>query len=250
MNTRLSVKKLNRELIFRYIFTIAFVIIVYLPTYVVPRWILFRLGCFMPFFVKLYLFFSKVRAHDCTEAPYSMRFDEPVFYASNHKSYVDSTLVARFINRYYTFVMKAEMARNPFFKLIIWKIGLIPMDRGDVLKQRKALEKIKKMINRGNSIIYFPEGWYTFDKPVGTLKTGIAKLARETGIPVVPIAIYGIHNDFIYEKKLEWKDARLKAGAPMKWSEFKDDKAFLDELRSRIEKLYLELEHDYSGKSA
>jgi 1-acyl-sn-glycerol-3-phosphate acyltransferase len=249
MNRKLSLKKLNRELIFRYIITIIFIIILYTPTFLVPRKILFKYSFFMPFFVKLYLFFSKVRGHDCTEKPCSMKQDEPVFYVSNHKSYVDSTLVARFINRDYTFVMKAEMARNPFFKIIIAKIGLIPMDRSDVLKQRHALDKIKRMSSRGTSIIYFPEGWYTFDKPVGTLKSGIAKLARETGLKVVPIAINGIHNDFIYEKKLVWKDVFLKAGQTMRWSDYNDDKTFLTELKKRIENLYLELDRDYIQQS-
>ena len=88
----------------------------------------------------------------------------------------------------------------------------------------------------------FPEGWYNFDKPVGPLKKGIAKLARETGLKVVPLAIYGIKNTFIEENKLYWKDVTINSGEPVKYSDYENDKKFLTALTKKIETLYAEIE--------
>ena len=60
----------------------------------------------------------------------------------------------------------------------------------------------------------------------------------------MPIAIYGIANTFIYEKKLVWKDVYIKAGESINYSSYNDKKAFLTDLQSRIEKLYLEIENE------
>ncbi|MCK4799278.1 MAG: 1-acyl-sn-glycerol-3-phosphate acyltransferase [Spirochaetes bacterium] len=232
--------KINKTMIFRLICALIFWTIFFFPALFVPRRFQYKL--LFPIFTKLFLFATKIRPHYCSEI--NLNQYSSVIYASNHKNFVDTYIVTNFLRKPFSIVLKKEMTRNPLFKFMAWKMGLIPIDRNEAISQKNAICKIKKMASKNYSIIMFPEGWYHFDKPVGKLKRGIAKIAKETDVKVVPLAIYGILNDFIYEKKLVWKDAYLKSGKPMKYSDYDNEKLFLDALKSKIEKLYLELEHE------
>ena len=92
------------------------------------------------------------------------------------------------------------------------------------------------------SLIMFPEGWYDFNKVLGKLRKGIFKLSREAKVSIVPIAIYGINENFIYQKKLIWKDVYIKAGDPINYKIFKKSDDLLKHLESEIKKLYYEIE--------
>ena len=48
-------------------------------------------------------------------------------------------------------------------------------------------------VKRGLSILVFPEGHRTRDMKVGPFKRGVFFMARDANIPVVPLAVHGIH---------------------------------------------------------
>lgn len=237
----LSFKKLNKELLVRYIISFLFIFAFFLPTLFIPRRLLYKF--FYPFFLKIFLFFSKVRTINLSDNSNMYTDNNPVIYASNHKSFVDSVVVGQYAKGPFTFVMKSEMSKNIFFKIIIWKMGLLSLDRNNVIKQKKDIHKIIKMVNHKKySIIYFPEGEYHFDKPVGRIKKGIAKLVRETKVDIIPVAIYGIENTFIYDKKLVWKNMYIIHGKPIKQGDYTTDDELRALLHNRIKKLYYDIQ--------
>lgn len=226
-------------MIIRFVIAQIIFVIITLPFILLPRIIHIKL--FYPVFFKLYFWAAKTKIHDLTDK--SFNDISPAIFASNHKSFVDFCFIAKHLKNPFTVMIKKEMINNFAFKFLAWKMGLIPVDRNNSISQINALKKSKKMLLKNKySLIIFIEGWYSADKPIGNIKNGIVKLAEETGVKIIPISIYGIKNDFYHEKKLVWKDVYIKFGNPFSFAEYNDKQLFLKELKSRIEKLYYEIE--------
>ena len=150
--------------------------IIALPLFLLPRWLHFKF--LYPIFYRLYLFAPKIRVHNISKT--KKITEKKIIIASNHKSFADFCYIAKYLRSPFTLITKIEaFNRNIFFKLVEWKMSLIPVDRSSTISQIEALEKAKKMILKKNyCLILFPEGWYHTDEPVGKLKFGIAKLAE------------------------------------------------------------------------
>ena len=89
---------------------------------------------------------------------------------------------------------KAELFRVPVFGRLITSAGMIPVERG-TSHAIDSLRYAKEALARGEVIGIFPEGTLTHD-PDGwpmRAKTGAARLALESGVPVIPIAQWGMH---------------------------------------------------------
>ncbi len=213
-------------------------IVISTPFILLPR--IFHFKVLYPVFNFLFLHAAKIRSYNLTNVFFKP--DKPVIFASNHKSFADFSIIVKYIKKPFTIVIKKEMLDNIFFRFLAFKMMLLPVKRGDLSSQVNVLKKASRIIkNRKYSVVIFPEGYYIPGKIIGEIKNGIAKLACETGAAVVPVAIYGIDNNFIEEKKLVWKDVYIKAGEPVNFLQYNDTKKFLDEVKIRIENLYNEI---------
>lgn len=196
-----------------------------------------------PIFTWLFKLAPKIKVYNLSTNP--IEIDEPVIYASNHKCFADFALIATFLKRPFTIMVKEEMTKIPVFNLIAKKMKLIPVLRGNQISHLKAIEKTKRVIQKDKfSVIMFPEGVYIFDKPVGPIKQGIAKIAKDTEAKIIPIAIYGVTNSFVNEKKLVWKNAYIKAGKPLNFFDYNDFDLFTKKIEQSITELYLEIEKE------
>jgi 1-acyl-sn-glycerol-3-phosphate acyltransferase len=223
----------------RFILAQTLIIILFTPLFLIPDFLQHIL--LYHFLIRVFLAAGKIKVVNLSDHP--AVFSYPVIYAGNHKCYADPMIVARQLKSKFTFVMASKVMQNFFFKIIGWRIGLISLDTRSPDHLLKSLNKISNFINRRKySIIFFPEGEYVFGQPVGRLKKGIAKLAMETGAPVLPLAIYGIENHYVFEKRIKNQTAYIRFGTPIYYRDFPDTTAFLEELRKRIETLYYELE--------
>lgn len=210
-----------------------------LPFILIPK--RFHFKFFAPLFNKLYLLAPKIRLYNLSKNKFWKNY--PVIYASNHKCFADFCFISSFLKTPYTILIRHDLMKNIFFRFITWKMGFIPIDRMNILSQRKALNKAKKMITKHKySLIMFPEGWYDFDKVLGKLRKGIFKLAKDAKVNIIPIAIYGINENFVFQKKLAWKDVYIKAGDPISYRSFKKSDDMLKHLELEINKLYYEIE--------
>jgi 1-acyl-sn-glycerol-3-phosphate acyltransferase len=112
--------------------------------------------------------------------------------AANHTSVADIVLCFTLF-RQFKWVSKRT---NFFLPLIGWNMWLcryIPLVRGDMASARQMVTRAKEFLERGISIMMFPEGTRSRDGALLPFKHGAFTMALESRVPVVPVAIHGGH---------------------------------------------------------
>ena len=116
--------------------------------------------------------------------------DAPAILLSKHQSSWETLFYPTYMPRELCFVFKRELLYLPFFG---WGIGLLDMVHIDRRKGNDAFEQVVRQgvrkLAQGRWIIMFPEGTRTPVGSQGRYKSGGARLAIRTGVPVVPIAV-------------------------------------------------------------
>lgn len=93
-------------------------------------------------------------------------------------------------------VAKAELSSWPIMGMAMKVAGVIPVNRNDTRSLIGTMSKIKDSVSKGVPVILFPEGT-TYKGPLTkNFKPGSFKIAADSGIPVIPMAIeYRDKND-------------------------------------------------------
>ncbi|MBV8757362.1 MAG: 1-acyl-sn-glycerol-3-phosphate acyltransferase [Deltaproteobacteria bacterium] len=118
--------------------------------------------------------------------------DRAVVYMSNHQSHLDIPML------YATLPSPTirMLAKKELFQIPLWGRGLraaefVEVDRANHTRAVQSIEHAAELIRKGVSIWMAPEGTRSRDGRIGKLKKGGFHLARETGTPIVPVAIKG-----------------------------------------------------------
>jgi 1-acyl-sn-glycerol-3-phosphate acyltransferase len=95
-----------------------------------------------------------------------------------------------------TFVAKAEYFTTPgikgwFQKKFFSGSGQVPIDRSGANAAEGALKAAKRILGEGELFGIYPEGTRSHDGHLYRGKTGVARLALETKVPVIPVAVIG-----------------------------------------------------------
>lgn len=120
----------------------------------------------------------------------------PAILASNHLSYADWLFMPLTLPRRVTFVAKAEYFTTPgikgyFQRLFFSGSGQVPIDRSGASAAEGALTAAKRILADGDLFGIYPEGTRSHDGKLYRGKTGVARLALESGVPVIPVAVVG-----------------------------------------------------------
>jgi 1-acyl-sn-glycerol-3-phosphate acyltransferase len=122
--------------------------------------------------------------------------DGPAILASNHLAVIDSFILPIKLPRKIRFIGKAEYftgsgvkgrLKAGFFR----GVGTIPVDRGGGKASEAALSTGLGVLDDGHLFGIYPEGTRSPDGRLYRGKTGVARLALESGAPVVPVAMIG-----------------------------------------------------------
>jgi 1-acyl-sn-glycerol-3-phosphate acyltransferase len=119
-----------------------------------------------------------------------------VILAANHISLVDPPIVGRFtvdgVGRAPYFLAKSELFKIPLVGRVLRGAGQIPVYRHSA-NAALALRDAAAAIREGKLVVVYPEGTTTRDPDYWPMvgKTGVARLALETGAPVIPLAHFG-----------------------------------------------------------
>ncbi|WP_167605151.1 lysophospholipid acyltransferase family protein [Maribellus sediminis] len=105
----------------------------------------------------------------------------------NHRSYIDIFIVTGLVPS--AMIAKAEVAKWPFVNMGVRGTGSILVDRKNTSSLLQTMSKIKSSVSQGIPVTLFPEGT-TFKGPLTKhFKNGSFKIAADTQIPVIPMAI-------------------------------------------------------------
>jgi 1-acyl-sn-glycerol-3-phosphate acyltransferase len=113
----------------------------------------------------------------------------PVLLAPNHFSFLDHFFVAVLLRREVQFMAKSQLFQPPFLDFILTHGGTFPVRRGQ--RDEEAFVTAHSIFDRGGCVLMYAEGGRQRSRHMGTPKPGLGRLALESGVPVVPIAIHG-----------------------------------------------------------
>ena len=119
----------------------------------------------------------------------------PAILVANHLSSLDGAFLGEFVGyagRWPYFMAKASLFRWPVLGPLIRRADIIPVHRGTA-RAADALAAAHQHLERGHVVVLFPEGTTTYDPHLWpmTPRTGAARLARDSGVPVFPVGLWG-----------------------------------------------------------
>jgi 1-acyl-sn-glycerol-3-phosphate acyltransferase len=175
----------------------------------------------------------------------------PVILASNHLSFSDHFFGPLPLPRKVIFLGKSEYFTGRGLKGLISRafftgVGVIPLDRGGGEASERAITTSLRVLASGNVLGIYPEGTRSPDGRLYRGKTGVARLAVESGAPVVPCAM--IDTFQLQPPGRLWPDLRVRPGVrfgePMDFSCYDGQEAdgkllrtITDEIMQAIAKL-------------
>jgi 1-acyl-sn-glycerol-3-phosphate acyltransferase len=120
--------------------------------------------------------------------------DRAAILASNHLSFCDSFFMPVMVPRKVTFLAKAEYFTTPgikgfFSRMFFAGVGQVPIDRSDADASTAALNTGVRVLREGKLLGIYPEGTRSPDGRLYRGKTGVARMALESGAVVIPCAM-------------------------------------------------------------
>lgn len=125
-----------------------------------------------------------------TEGPIPDRGLEPFVGVSNHESLADILIIGT-LPFEMKWMSKASIFRVPFLGWMMRMAGDVSVDRGQVHSRANAYEKMCEWIERGASVMIFPEGTRSRTTEMLPFRNGAFRLAIQTGRPIQPIVVSG-----------------------------------------------------------
>lgn len=150
----------------------------------------------------------------------------PAIIASNHLSFCDSIFMPLVVKRKVTFVAKSEYftgrgLKGWLVRMFFLGTGTIPVDRSGGRAAQAALDTQLRVLREGKLAGIYPEGTRSPDGRLYRGKTGVARLALESGAPVVPVAMLNADELQPPGRLLpKFKRVKIRFGPPMDFSRY------------------------------
>ncbi len=173
--------------------------------------------------------------------------DGAAILASNHLSFSDSIFLPLMVPRKITFLAKSDYFTGKGIKGKLTKgffagVGQVPIDRSGGAASEAALQTALRILGGGHLLGLYPEGTRSPDGRLYRGKTGVARMALEAGVPVVPVAMIGTDKAQPTGKKLpRIMRIGIRVGRPLSFARYEgmEDDRFV--LRSITDEIMYEL---------
>lgn len=147
-----------------------------------------------------------------------------VIVVANHISNFDPVALGHFLiwhGRWPRTLAKSELWQVPVIGWLAASLGQIPVERRTV-RARESLAAAAAALSRGECVVIYPEGTITADPDTWPMtgRAGTARLALETGAPVIPIGQWGAHQvmpgkKVVFPRLLPRRTMQILVGDPV-----------------------------------
>lgn len=146
----------------------------------------------------------------------------PAVFLFNHQSAVDILITAKVMRQDIVGIAKKEIQRQPFMGPALAYAGTVFIDRENVRDPEAALKPAVDALKLGRSVVIAPEGTRSRDGKLGKFKRGAFHMARQAGVPIVPIVIHNavdaLPNGSFVLRPAEVKVSVLKPVSTKDWT--------------------------------
>jgi 1-acyl-sn-glycerol-3-phosphate acyltransferase len=156
---------------------------------------------------------------------------------ANHRSNIDIMVCFAALPIPIRFLAKAELFRIPIFAQAMRAIGIVEVDRRHS-RELSIIETVnrqaEKVIERGHSLIIYPEGTRSRDGAPRPFKKGAFTMAVAAGMPVLPVTVHGTRQ--IWAPHRIWihpGEVTVVIDPPIETTEL--DRGDVDRLRARVQ---------------
>jgi 1-acyl-sn-glycerol-3-phosphate acyltransferase len=146
--------------------------------------------------------------------------------ASNHLAVADSFLLPLLVPRRITFLAKREYFIQPGLlgwikKVFFTGVGQVPVDRSSASAAQAALDTAIRLLREDKLVGLYPEGTRSPDGRLYKGKTGVARMALDAEVPVIPVAMIGTDKVNPIGSRM-WRPHRvhIRIGAPLDFSRY------------------------------
>ena len=127
--------------------------------------------------------------------------EKTYLFMANHVSLFDGPLLGSSIPVFIRGVEALRQFKWPFYGWIIKRLGNIPIDRKNIHASIHSIRRVQNVLRQGTSMVILPEGHRTLDGKMRPFKKLPFFLARESGVPIMPVGHSGL---FTMKKKGSW----------------------------------------------
>lgn len=174
-------------------------------------------------------------------------------FASNHVSFSDSIFLPLVVKRRITFLAKIDYWRGKGLRGFLTKsffsgVGQVPVDRAGGSAAEAALNTAIKILQEGKFLGIYPEGTRAPDGRLYRGRTGVARMALEAQVPVVPVAMIGTY-EIQPPGKVIPKIGKIgvRIGKPLDFSRYYGDAKNVEVLR-KVTNEIMQAIHKLSGQ--
>mgnify|MGYP000921776938 CR=1 FL=1 len=154
-----------------------------------------------------------------------------VILVCNHPTVLDGLILGSVLPRQIRFLISQEPLRVPGVGWWLKALGFIPVGKGVA-----AMDVAQACLAQGDCLGIFPEAVPTHSYTLKPFRTGVAVLAQKSGVPIIPVTIYGSEELCPGDAKMvRGGPVLIQFGQPFYWQSSDTVEDFLSRLRSAIE---------------
>jgi putative phosphoserine phosphatase/1-acylglycerol-3-phosphate O-acyltransferase len=172
-----------------------------------------------------------------------------VFFINHQSTLIDALVTSRVIQRGFTVVAKAELRDAPVLGPFLDMADVAFVDRTDTAKAISGLRPVVEKLRSGVSIAMAPEGTRSLSPRVGPFKKGGFHLARDAGVPIVPIIIRNA-GEIMWRNATVAQEGTIEVVVHEPVPTDRWERADVDEWLTRTRQLYIDTLDDWPGDAA
>ncbi len=180
-----------RNIIFLFVFYfgLIFLLILFIPSLILPQYIVTLGGKFLGYWTNFclkYIMATKIEV----KGKENLINNQKYFVVSSHQS-IFETFFLQTIFENPVFILKKELIKIPLFGWYLKKLGCISIDRNKISKENLNFsDEVSKVIkNTNKTLIIFPQGTRKNSDDRSTFKKGFARIYNDLEIACLPVAI-------------------------------------------------------------